>query len=217
MKKRLLLIYKGTTQKSKLVTRILLACFGIILMGFSMSIIEKLNFGTDPYTCLNNGLSLHTSISLGTWGLIVSAVLAVFVIIANAEKIGIGTLVNMVGFGYSIDLFRFVWKSIGYDSLDFGFGVRAALLCVMLVIFIFAVSLYLSADLGCAPYDAAPEIISEKSKIKFVFVRIIWDVCATIAGFLLGSTIGATTLVCALGVGPAASAVKAWVSKRLDK
>ena len=56
-----------------------------------MSIIEKLNFGTDPYTCLNNGLSLHTSISLGTWGLIVSAVLAVFVIIANAEKIGIGT------------------------------------------------------------------------------------------------------------------------------
>lgn len=217
MKKRLILIYKGTTEKNKLLTRVLLAVFGIIVMGFSMSVIEKLNFGTDPYTCLNNGLSLHTNISLGTWGLIVSAVLAVFVIIVNAEKIGIGTLVNMVGFGYSIDFFRFVWKSIGYESFALGFGARAALLCIMLVIFIFAVSLYLAADLGCAPYDAAPEIISEKSRIKFVFVRICWDVCAVIAGFLLGSTIGATTLVCALGVGPAASAVKAWVNKWLNK
>lgn len=217
MKKRLLLIYKGTAEKNKLFTRILLSVFGIITMGFSMSIIEKLNFGTDPYTCLNNGLSLHTSISLGTWGLIVSAVIAVFVIIVNAEKIGIGTLVNMVGFGYSIDFFRFIWKTVGYESLSLDFWARAALLIVMLVIFIFAVSLYLAADLGCAPYDAAPEIISEKSKIKFVFVRICWDICAVVGGFLLGSAVGATTLVCALGVGPAASAVKAWVNKRLDQ
>ena len=84
------------------------------------------------------------------------------------------------------------------------------------LIFILAVSLYLAADLGCAPYDAAPELISERAKIRFTPVRMIWDVCAVVGGAMLGSSVGLTTLVCALGVGPAASFVKAAVSKRLN-
>jgi uncharacterized membrane protein YczE len=217
MKKRLKLIIEATTKKNKLPTRIVLAAFGVLMMGFGMSVIEKLNFGTDPYTCLNNGLSMHTGISLGTWGLIVSAVIAVFVVIFGAEKIGLGTLFNMVGFGYSIDLFRFIWKAAGLETIELDFIPRVLLLALMLFIFILAVSLYLASDLGCAPYDAAPEIISEKSKIKFVFVRMAWDVCAVVGGALLGSAIGATTLVCALGVGPAASFVKRKVDRLLNK
>ena len=217
MKKRIRLIIDATTKKNKLPTRIFLAAFGVLIMGFGMSVIEKLNFGTDPYTCLNNGLSMKTGISLGTWGLIISAVIAVFVVIFGAEKIGLGTLFNMVGFGYSIDLFRFIWKSVGLESIELGFIGRVALLAVMLFIFILAVSLYLASDLGCAPYDAAPEIISERSKIKFVFVRMAWDICAVLGGALLGSAVGATTLVCALGVGPAASFVKKKVDKMLDE
>ena len=217
MKKRLKLIFDATAKKNKLGTRIFLAAIGILTMGFGMSVIEKLNFGTDPYTCLNNGLSLHTSISLGTWGLIVSGIISVFVVIFGAEKIGLGTLFNMVGFGYSIDLFRLIWKSVGLETIEVNTAIRVILLIVMLVIFILAVSLYLASDLGCAPYDAAPEIISEKAKITFVAVRIVWDFCAVAGGFLLGSAVGATTLVCALGVGPAAGIVKAAVSRKLDK
>ena len=217
MKSRLITIYRATTQKNKLLPRIILAALGIVVMGFSMSVIEKLNFGTDPYTCLNNGLSMKTGISLGTWGLIVSGVLFIFVIITGAEKIGLGTLFNMVGFGYSIDLFRFVWKSVGLESLELSLIFRIPLLAVMLVLFILAVSLYLASDLGCAPYDAAPEIISEKTKVKFVIIRMTWDICAVLAGFLLGSAVGATTLVCAICVGPAASLVKSAVSRILDK
>lgn len=217
MKKRLKLIIEATTKKNKLPTRIFLAAIGVLIMGFGMSVIEKLSFGTDPYTCLNNGLSMKTGISLGTWGLIVSAVIAVFVVTFGAEKIGLGTLFNMVGFGYSIDLFRFIWRSVGLEVIELEFIPRVLLLVGMLFIFILAVSLYLASDLGCAPYDAAPEIISERSKIKFVFVRMAWDVCAVVGGALLGSSVGATTLVCALGVGPAASLVKRKVDKILAK
>lgn len=217
MKKRLLTIYKATAKKNRLATRIFLSVIGIILMGFSMSILEKLNFGTDPYTCMNNGLSLHTDISLGSWGLIISGVLFIFVIAVRAEKIGIGTLVNMVGFGYSIDFFRFMWKCLGLESFSLHPLWRVVVLAVMLVLFICAVSLYLASDLGCAPYDAAPEIISELSKLKFVYVRIAWDFCAVLVGFLLGSSVGVTTLVCALGVGPAASIGKRLVKQWLDK
>lgn len=217
MKNKIKTIIEATTQKNKLMTRILLALSGVITMGFGMSVIEKLGFGTDPYTCLNHGLALHTSISLGTWGLIISSVIFIFVILFGAEKIGLGTLFNMVGFGYSIDLFRFIWKCIGIETITLSFPVRLTLLFVMLFIFILAVSLYLASDLGCAPYDAAPEIISEKGHLKFTIVRMVWDVCAVICGALLGSAVGITTIVCALGVGPAASVVKSKVERWLGK
>ena len=216
MKNKLKTIIEATTKKNKLAARILISLSGVITMGFGMSVIEKLGFGTDPYTCLNNGLSLHTEISLGTWGLIISGILFVFVIICGAEKIGPGTLFNMVGFGYSIDLFRFIWKSAGLETIALPFPLRLALLLVMLFIFILAVSLYLASDLGCAPYDAAPELISERTKVSFTIVRMIWDICAVALGAVLGSSVGITTLVCALGVGPAASVVKKAVSRRLD-
>ncbi|MBQ2862706.1 MAG: hypothetical protein IJE84_00855 [Clostridia bacterium] len=217
MKNRLKAIIDAATKKKRLRVRILLSAVGVFTMGFGMSVIEKLGFGTDPYTCLNNGLSLHTGISLGTWGLIVSGVIAVFVLIFGAEKIGLGTLFNMVGFGYSIDLFRLIWRSAGLESIALSTPIRLLLVIIMLFIFILAVSLYLAADLGCAPYDAAPEIICERSKLSCRTVRTLWDISAVIIGALLGSEVGLTTLVCAFGVGSAASFVKAKLSIWLDR
>lgn len=214
MKEKLISLVHATTKKNKLALRIFLSAFGVFVMGFGMSVLEKLNFGTDPYTCMNNGLSTLFGISLGTAGLAVSAVMLVFVVIFDISKLGLGTIFNMVGFGYSIDLFRIIWKSVGFEGVSDGV-VRYLLLAAMLVIFILAVSLYLAADLGSAPYDALPEMISAGTKIPFVAVRMCWDVSAVAIGFILGSTVGVTTLVCAFFVGPAAAIVRRAVDKIL--
>ncbi|MBE6679939.1 MAG: hypothetical protein E7598_05375 [Ruminococcaceae bacterium] len=215
MKEKLITLVRATTNKNKLPLRVLLAAIGVFIMGFGMSVLEKLNFGTDPYTCMNNGISLASGgvISLGTAGLLVSALMLIFVIVFDISSLGLGTVFNMVGFGYSIDLFRFIWKKIGFVSVDG--TMRYVLLAVMLVIFILAVSVYLAADLGSAPYDALPVIISQKTKLPFVAVRMCWDIAAVVIGFLLGSAVGVTTLVCAFLVGPAAGAVRRAVDKIL--
>ncbi len=215
MKEKLLTLVRATTNKNKLPLRIALAALGVFIMGFGMSVLEKLNFGTDPYTCMNNGLSLASGgiISLGTAGLLVSAVMLVFVIVFDISGLGLGTIFNMVGFGYSIDLFRFIWAKVGFVSVDG--AIRYLLLVIMLVIFILAVSVYLAADLGSAPYDALPVIISQKSRLPFVAVRMCWDITAVVIGFLLGSAVGVTTLVCAFLVGPCAGAVRRAVDKLL--
>lgn len=215
MKQKILSLIQATTKKNKLPLRILLSALGVFVMGFGMSVLEKLNFGTDPYTCMNNGISMVSGISLGTAGLLVSAVMLVFVIVFDISSLGLGTIFNMVGFGYSIDLFRFIWAKVGFDGVADGV-LRYFLLASMLVIFILAVSVYLAADLGSAPYDALPVIISQRSKIRFVFVRMCWDICAVAIGFVLGSSVGVTTLVCAFFVGPAASAVRRAVDKVLS-
>ena len=214
MKQKLLELMHATTKKNKLPLRILLATLGVLTMGFGMSVLEKLNFGTDPFTCMNNGISMVSGLSIGTVALLISAILFVVVICTDLASIGIGTLLNMVGFGYSIDLFRILWAHIGFTAMPDGV-LRYGLLVGMLFVFILAVSLYLAADLGSAPYDAMPVYIAKKSGVRFVFVRMAWDLCAVLIGFLLGSAVGVTTLVCALLVGPAAAIVKKGVDKLL--
>ncbi len=215
MNEKLLTLVRATTTKNKLPLRVLLAMLGVFIMGLGMSVLEKLNFGTDPYTCMNNGLSLASggAILLGTAGLLVSAIMLIFVIIFDISGFGLGTILNMVGFGYSIDLFRFIWTKVGFVSVDG--AMRYILLAIMLLIFILAVSVYLAADLGSAPYDALPVIISQKTKLPFVAVRMCWDIAAVVIGFLLGSSVGVTTLVCAFLVGPCAGAVRRAVDKLL--
>lgn len=214
MKEKFTKLLYATTKKNKLPLRIFLSAFGVFMMGFGMSVLEKLQFGTDPFTCMNIGFSSVTGLSIGTINLLVSIVLFAFVIFFDISGLGLGTLFNMVGFGYTIDLFRFVWAKVGFVGVEDGL-LRYILLVVMLILFILAVSVYLAADLGSAPYDALPVIISEGAKLRFVIVRMLWDATAVVIGFSLGSAVGVTTLVCALLVGPAAAIVRKAVDKIL--
>jgi uncharacterized membrane protein YczE len=116
------------------------------MMGFGMSVIEKLGFGTDPFTCMNNGISMMSGLSIGTVNLLVSILLFVFVIFTDISGLGLGTVFNMVGFGYTIDLFRFIWRTVGFTGVE-SFGLRCLALFGMLVLFILAVAVYLAADL----------------------------------------------------------------------
>lgn len=215
MKNRCKTIVCGLTQKSHIWRRIALSAGGVLLMGLGMAVLEVLNFGTDPYTCMNIGLSMHTPFSLGTCGVLISLFLFAFVFVFDAGKIGIGTLFNMVGFGYAIEFFRAILRHTSLQTAIRIPAVRILLFVLMLAEFIFAVSLYLAADLGGAPYDAAPEILCKMTGKPFVSVRMLWDAAAVCIGFLLGSTVGITTVVCALGVGPTAAIVKRWLENRL--
>ncbi len=214
MKEKFTELLHATTKKNKLPLRIFLSAFGVFMMGFGMSVIEKLGFGTDPFTCMNNGISLVTTLSIGTVNLLVSLLLFGFVIFTDISGLGLGTVFNMVGFGYTIDLFRWIWAQVGFTGVE-NTLLRYIVLFGMLILFILAVSVYLAADLGSAPYDALPVILSEKLRVRFVLVRMLWDAAAVVIGFLLGSAVGVTTLVCALLVGPAAAIVKKAVDKIL--
>ena len=47
MKEKLTQLIHATTKKSKLPVRIFLSAFGVFMMGFGMSVIEKLGFGEE--------------------------------------------------------------------------------------------------------------------------------------------------------------------------
>ena len=67
----------------------------------------------------------------------------------------------------------------------------------------FALSLLLLVDMGTAPYDAIPIIISgHLPKVPFKVIRIAFDFSVTMIGFSFGGKIGAMTVIMILALGP---------------
>lgn len=76
-------------------------------------------------------------------------------------------------------------------------------------------SFYMVVDMGVAPYDAVPQLIAARTKkLHPRTVRMLWDISLLTIGFLLGATVGLTTLITGFCLGPAiafvSDHVKSW-------
>lgn len=175
---------------------------GNLFIGIAVSLLRLSNFGTDPCSTMNLGLSGFLHVSFGVYQLLFNLILLIIVFIFVRHTIGIGTIVNMVGIGFFSDFFLY-----GYDGL-FGssplFMTRSIFLVIAILFVGMGVALYMTSDLGIAPYDALPLIIQKLShdKIPFALARIIIDVLAVALGFSFGAVVGIATLIIAFGTGP---------------
>ena len=103
--------------------------------------------------------------------------------------IGFGTLANMLLIGYVIDICRWIWKNIGFAQFiyDGDFAVRVVIFAATLLCFVFVASIYMNAQMGVAPYDAMPNIISGWiPKVPFAIIRILFDLAAVGIGVIAG-------------------------------
>ncbi len=179
---------------------------GVVLQGFGLALLIRLNLGTDPCSCLTQGVTNHVPVSFGTAQLLCHLVTFAFVVRFDLGKIGFGTIGNMVLMGYIADFFGWVWDSVlpplFFDSMP----VRILLLLPVMAVFILGAATYMTAGLGMSPYDALPFIIASRSKhLSFKAVRMLWDICFMTAGALLGGNIGVITIVAAFFLGPVIS------------
>lgn len=193
--------------------RILYVLLAVFMMGFSLSFLIRVNFGTDPCSAMNLGIARHLHLSFGNWQVLLNLILFLIVIAFDRSQIGWGTLANMILIGYTVDFFRWLFDLFLPDSAFSSLSVRILVLIPALFLFIVAAAVYMAVELGTAPYDAIVFIISNKfKKIPFRLIRITWDMTACLIGFLLGSTIGVVTLMMAFLLGP----VIAWVKEKIN-
>ena len=186
---------------------------GIILMGFGIALARIAELGTDPYTCMNLGLSTAFSMSFGTWQLIMNALLIIVIIIF--KYIGIATLVNMVGIGYIADFFTSLLGSLFAQNIPF--AIRLIWLSVAVIISGLSCAMYLAPDLGSSPYDSVAFILRgiTKDKLPFRIARIISDVTCVAIGFAFGSIVGIGTVAMALLTGPLVQYFSKIIKKKL--
>ena len=116
--------------------------------------------------------------------------------------------------GYSIDFFSMLWERVlpleWFDIL----WVKVAVFIPALIIFVIAAAIYMDVDLGTAPYDAVPYIISQRlPKVTFKIIRIIFDFATIGIGMLLGGRLEIVTMLMALLLGPTIG----MVGKKLER
>ena len=115
----------------------------------------------------------------------------------------------MVFVGYIADFFMYLLGGF-IPEPGLSLAARALIFVPTLVVFLLAASIYLTVDLGCAPYDALPMIIAAHTdRFSYRVIRMAWDLAALSIGFLLGATVGIATLITGFCIGPVVTAVGA--------
>lgn len=193
--------------------RMAMMILGIGMQGFGLSLLIRINFGTDPCSVLTQGVIAHVPLTFGTAQLLCHLVTFLFVIRYDMSRIGFATIGNMVFMGYIADFFGMLWDNLAPESFFEGLPVRLCLLVPALCIFILGASAYMTSGLGASPYDSLPFIISQRmKKVSFKIIRMLWDFAFMAVGGILGGDAGIVTVAMAFFLGPVIS----WMGKKQE-
>ncbi len=196
--------------------RIFITLLAVLFMGVSLSVLNLVDRGTDPFTFMNVSVSAAIGWSLGNWLLFINVLLFVPVMIWGREEIGIGTVFNMVLVGYTVDLCDIIWERIGYASLMENVFVRYLSMIAALTVFVFSAATYMSAGLGTAPYDAQSLILSKfLKKVPFKFIRSTLDLIMLVIGAVVSGKLDVVTVLMMLFLGSTVEFVhKKWFCEK---
>jgi len=174
--------------------RVFILFLGLAIFGLGDGIIIQSGLGNAPWSVLAQGISLKSRLSIGTSTLIVgSLVLALW--IPLRERPGFGTLSNILIISLFIEIATNIFPKQG-ELLP---GLIFTLVGIAMVGI--GSSLYITCGLGPGPRDGAMTGLHQRTGVRVGRVRLGLEVVVSIAGALLGGTLGLGTLLFALLIG----------------
>jgi len=181
---------------SELRARLPRLLFGLVLFGLGLAFMVVADLGLAPWEVLHQGISRRTGIPIGTVG-IITGLLVLVAWIPLGERIGVGTIANVILIGVVIDLTLLVLP----EQLDQLIMRWAALMGGLLLVAIGS-GYYIGAGLGPGPRDGLMTGLNRRTGYPIGAVRAVLEVAVLIAGWLLGGTVGIGTVLFAFGIGP---------------
>ena len=192
----------GRLIRPRMGRRLAAVTLSLMVIGACVAVFKTVGFGTDPCSTFTLGVSAHTGVSFGTCQLLFNLLMFIPVFRYDVSRIGIGTIGNMVGIGYIADLCMELMRPL-IPAEGLSMTVRVVMFALSMAGFLIAAAFYMVVDLGVAPYDAIPQLIAARAKRwSYRRVRMLWDISILSAGFLLGSTVGMTTVITGFCLGP---------------
>ena len=139
--------------------RILASVFGVALCGVCVAMMQKANFGTDPFTVFVTGLANLFHTTYGTLYPFINVALLILTLVLDRHYIGLATVINIFGVGTIADLTSKLINDLFPEVTDLS---RWIFLLLGLIFMCLSASLYFTADLGVSTYDAMALIASDK-------------------------------------------------------
>jgi uncharacterized membrane protein YczE len=180
----------------RFIMRFLELLLGLFLFSLGIVLTINANIGYAPWDVFHVGVSLTTGISIGTASIIVGLVILAIVAVCG-EKIGLGTVLNVVLIGIFIDLLMTV--SVLPMATNFAGGL------VMLIFGLIIISVgsyfYIKSAFGAGARDSLMVLMKRKTNFPVGVCRSAIELTATLVGWFLGGMVGIGTVISVIAIG----------------
>ena len=180
--------------KPKLSTSFFLI-FGLAIFGLGEGLLILSTTGNSPWSVLAEGISNTTSLSIGTATFFIS-VSVLFLWIFIKQKPGLGTIFNIIIIAGMIDI------TLSFFDAPSSIWMKYFLAFFSVLLVGLGSGIYLVANLGPGPRDGLMTGLTKLTNLPIALVRAFLEISAVLAGWYLGGTVGAGTLIFAFGIGP---------------
>jgi len=167
---------------------------GLILFGVGIGLMLESGLGVPPWDVLHQGLAVRFGLTVGIWSIIVSAVV-LLLWIPLKERIGIGTVANVIVIGLMIDAAAAVIPEPDSTPIAWAMLLGGVLLIGL------ASGLYIGANFGPGPRDGLMTGIAKRGH-SIRLTRTLIEVTVLAIGWALGGTFGWGTVIFAVLIGP---------------
>lgn len=170
--------------------------WGLFLYALGIVFTLKANIGYAPWDVFHVGLAKSIHISIGNASILVGLAVGIICILLG-EKLGLGTVLNMVLIGVFVDIILNL--SIIPTLNNFYLGI------LMVLVGLFIISLasyfYIGSGFGAGPRDSLMVAFTKKTSLPIGLCRGTLEVLAVIVGWKLGGMIGLGTIISAFAIG----------------
>lgn len=176
--------------------RLAVLIFGLFLFAVGIVLTMKANIGYAPWDVFHWGISRNAGISIGNASILVGLGICLAAVLLG-ERLGLGTILNMVLLGVFMDIILESGAVPEVKSLTAGL--------FMMTTGLFVISLgsyfYIKSAFGAGPRDSLMVAIRRLSGLPVGLCRVILEGSAVLVGWFLGGPVGAGTVVSAIGIG----------------
>lgn len=169
---------------------------GFLIYGLAIVVMIHANIGLSPWDVFHQGISLKTGLSMGQ----ISISVGIIIIVIDAflgEGIGWATIGNVLLIGTFLDMFE-AMNIIPYANNLFS-GIIMMIIGIILAAI--ATVLYLKPAWGSGPRDGLMLAFNKLTSKPVGIIRMIIEISALTAGWLLGGSVGIGTIISAFGLG----------------
>lgn len=169
---------------------------GFALFGFAIACLIQANLGASPWVMLTVALADITGLTPGTITILTGIVVLGFSLLMR-ERIGWGTLANILFIGLWVDLFLAIIPPIEDNLL-----VQIILLLTSVIAMGLGSAIYIGVDAGAGPRDSLMLSVMRTFNLSLRAARSGIELCVFIVALLLGGPFGIGTIVFAALIGP---------------
>lgn len=180
--------------------------FGFLLYGLALTLLIRADLGTSTWLVFEIALAEIFKITIGKMTVFVGFTV-LFLALAMREKVGWGTLGNILSIGPWLDLCLWLIPSVKGNL-----ALQITLFLAGILIQGLATAVYIGVDAGAGPRDSMMLAIHRTTGLSVRVARGVLELIVVTIGWLLGGPLGVGTLVFAILIGPSVQ----WAFKLLN-